>query len=188
MRRLQTWINNIFPVRRALLISLIVALLQLLILGLAVIRGRMSIVEVIALFGPEAAVVTFILLHVQMRFFVWVLPLAAFIIGYNVFDNYHADKAFFEAAAQIVSVLLIALALETRAVRLADMAPGDRLYAFLTVSCLVAAGVESMKALAENDFYNADFSLVASSLLAATLAVALIAMSGLPSEQTPPEK
>ena len=105
-------------------------------------------------------------------------------VGAGIFAFFTAPQSiesstFYELSAQVVPVLFLALALETRAFQFrSSMTPEERRAAALPAFALLLAGVESFRVLAFNTPEFGAFDLVAAALVTASTSLALTAAIG----------
>lgn len=88
-----------------------------------------------------------------------------------------AQLAFYAIVAQIIPVLFLALAFETRALQLEGRDEPDRRAAAVTALALILAGYESLQVLVSGDAAGGSLRLVAGALAAATVGLALPALT-----------
>jgi hypothetical protein len=115
----------------------------------------------------------------------FLLPLLAFVIAITVIDG-HADIAYFEAVAQIIPIIILALAIELR-----YFAPGQEipdslrpyfrrpelvraagfLYAAATLLTLIASEAISLRVIAEQSSSQLELSITTAGLTAGAVAL-----------------
>jgi len=109
----------------------------------------------------------------------WLIALIVAAIAFVAVPQRIDSLTFYEAAAQIIPILFLALALEARAFSPErHRSEPERRLAVIFAAALLVAGFEVLKALAEGKAAAADFQIVASALAAATTAIAIPAIVG----------
>ena len=109
----------------------------------------------------------------------WLIALIAAAVAFVAVPPRISSIAFYEAAAQIVPILFLALALDARAFSPErHRSEPERRLAVIFAAALLLAGFQVLKALAEGKAEAADFQLVAAALAAATTALAIPAITG----------
>ena len=111
------------------------------------------------------------------------LPVIAFAATFFIIGTGHASQGFYETAAQIIPVLLLAFLIEGRAFRIAPtMDTSTRFLVILTLVLLVAGEGVSLYDLAGGDETSRDLAIVAASIAGGFVGIGVIALWGEPSE------
>jgi hypothetical protein len=158
-----------------------VSAIQLIFIGAILYVGplRDAPIWILAVATVSAFLTVFLVAFTSSRVSVRVNVLALFVGAWTwSFTDHTIDEIrFYEVTAQIVPVLFLALAVETRTLRgQAKRAVDERAAAAFTALLLVVAGIESLRAIAQQRAQAAAFDVVVAALAAATTALVLIGL------------
>ena len=154
-------------------------LVFLLVLVYVPVRGGYSVLTGV---GIVAGGMFLTALNLRPRWFQggeWLIALVAAAVAFVAVPERIGAIEFYEAAAQIIPILFLALALEARAFSPErHRSEPERRVAVVMAASLLIAGFEMLKALAEGKAEAAQFDIVAAALAAATTAIAIPAIVG----------